>query len=338
MAGPGGTPFASAAARTSTGAVELSTRSRAAGHVALWGVQLCFGLFPVFGKWALVPGAFSPLSIASWRIVFAAASLGILAATRHGRRALPSRKDLGLLALGSLLGISLNQVLYLEGLSRSTATNAGLMVCLIPVFTFAIAAIAGQEAFRAQRAVGLGVALVGASMLFWAESSDLVRAHGFGNFLMALNTLSYAGYLVLSRPLLRRHPPLVVIAWVFVFALPIVPFLSWADMLGHADGIAKSLGAVWFPPGASGAAWRSLAFILVFPTMLAYLLNVFALARLRASTAAVYVYLQSLITAAAGALLLGERPTAGTAAAAACIFFGIWLVSRPARAKVPVGA
>jgi hypothetical protein len=37
---------------------------------------------------------------------------------------------------------------------------------------------------------------------------------------MALNGLSYATYLVISKQLVSRYRPLVVIAWVYIFALP----------------------------------------------------------------------------------------------------------------------
>ena len=60
-------------------------------------------------------------------------------------------------------------------------------MCLIPVFTFLVAALVGQEPFRWLRAVGIAVALAGASLLFWAERPELIRAHGVGNALMALN-------------------------------------------------------------------------------------------------------------------------------------------------------
>src|SRR5687767_5275868 len=77
-----------------------ASHGRLAGHAALWAVQLCFGLFPVFGKWAIGPAGFSPLAIGGWRIAFAATVLGALAFALHGRRALPSGRDLALLALG----------------------------------------------------------------------------------------------------------------------------------------------------------------------------------------------------------------------------------------------
>lgn len=292
-----------------------------AGHSALVLVQVCFALFPVFGRVLFEGGAFSPFSIAVWRIAFGAASLLGIAFLLHGRRAIPRPRDLPILLVCSILGVTANMTLYLEGLSRSTATNAGLMMCLIPVFTFAIAAAVGQEVFQVSRALGVLVALAGAGLLVWAEEPDLAREHGLGNLLMAMNTLCYAFYLVVSRPLLARHPPIVLIAWVFVLAVPFAPFLARGTDL---------------VPDAPESAWWALAFILVFPTSLAYLLNAWALARLRASTTAMYIYAQPLITGLVSRIWLGERLSRGTIVSGACIFVGIWLVAR--RRVGPAGA
>jgi drug/metabolite transporter (DMT)-like permease len=285
------------------------------GHLALVFVQVFFALFPIAGKFAFEDGAFTPSSIVAWRIGFGAASLLGVAVLIHGRGALPRARDLPMLALCSFLGVTANMELYLEGLARSTATNAGLMMCLIPVFTFAIAAAMKQEKFQATRAVGVAVALVGTSMLYWAEKPEIARLHGLGNLLMVCNTLCYAFYLVLSRPLLGRYPPLVLIAWVFVLA--------------HGERMV---------PDASPQAWWSMAFILVFPTSVAYLLNAFALARVRASTTAIYIYAQPLITGVASRILLKEEMTRGTAVSAACVFTGIWLVSRGRDRGTPAAA
>jgi drug/metabolite transporter (DMT)-like permease len=322
------------AVRSESSELEIhESRQRAAGHAALLAVQVFFSLFPIFGKLAFVPGAFTPMTVGAWRMTFAALLLGAIAFGVHGRKAWPARADLLRLALYSFLGVTANMALYLEGLKRSTATNAGLMMCLIPVFTFAIAALCRQEEVKLSRAFGLAVALAGASLLFWAEEPDLVRAHGFGNFLMVLNTLSYAAYLVLSRPLTRRYPPLVVIAWVFLWSLPWVPVFLWRDLHAATNAAPPTLHDILFPPLADARAWGALAFILVFPTALAYLLNTFALSRLRASTTAVYVYMQPVMTGLCGWWVLGEEPTPILFGAAVVIFLGIWLVARAPRER-----
>jgi len=297
--------------------------ARLAGHSALVLVQILFALFPVFGRALFEGGAFSPFAIAVWRIGFGAASLLAIAFLMHGRRAWPRARDLPILLVCSILGVTANMTLYLEGLSRSTATNAGLMMCLIPVFTFAIAAAVKQEVFQVSRALGVLVALAGAGLLVWAEEPDLAREHGLGNLLMAMNTLCYAVYLVVSRPVLARYPAIVLIAWVFALAVPFAPFL------------ARGVDLV---PEAPQKAWWALAFILVFPTSVAYLLNAWALARVRASTTAMYIYAQPLVTGVVSRIFLGEKLSRGTIASAVCIFAGIWLVARRRGAPAPAAA
>lgn len=291
------------------------------GHAALFAVQVFFALFPIFGKWTFEPGGFTPRSLGAWRMLFGAATLGAVAFAVHRRRAIPAARDLGLLFAGSLLGVVFNMLLYLEGLARSTPTNASILMCLIPVFTFVIAAAVKQETFSGLRTIGVLLALFGASMRFWYVDDALTSEHVLGNALMALNALSYSAYFVLTRPLARRYPPLVVIAWVFLFSALAAPLML--------------VGETLTPDGASERAWWSLAFVLVFPTSLAYLFNVFALSRLSASTTAIYIYFQPFITAAASVWLVGEHLTPAMGVSAAFVFAGVWLVARrPKQAEI----
>lgn len=294
-----------------------AARERRSAYLALLGVQVSFGLFPVFSKLAFRPGGFSPAAVGAWRMAFGAAVLVGLAWSIHGRAFLAARSDLRKLVVASVLGVTANMLLYLEGLARSSANEATLVMCLIPVFTFGIAAAVGQERLRFGRASGILVALLGVSALFWAQEREIAHEHLYGNLLMAGNAFSYAAYFVWARPLLRKHPPLVVIAWVFLLS---VPAAIW---------IAARHEVV--PAAASASAWWSLAFVLVFPTALAYLLNMYALARVPASTTAVFIYAQPVLTVFASTVFLDEPPTRGVLLAGVLVFVGIWLVARPAR-------
>lgn len=285
-----------------------------AGHVALTAVQVCFGLFPVFGMLAFAEGGFTPLGVGSWRIASGAACLGALALVAYGREAVPDLDDLLRFLICGLLGVALNQGLFLEGLARSTPMNAGLVMTLIPVFTFAVAALVKQERFSPVRALGVLIALAGAALLLGGQGGDPLRGHGFGNLLMVLNGLSYAVFLVISKQLVSRYPPLVVIAWVYILALPYLPYFLRGEKLIADAG--------------QSTAWWSLLYIIVFPTVLAYLLNMFALARVRATTTAVYIYSQPLVAGFASWIVFGERLTVDMGVAALLLFLGIWLVAR----------
>jgi drug/metabolite transporter (DMT)-like permease len=286
----------------------------ARAYLALLGAQVAFGLFPVFGQVAFRPGGLAPLAVGAWRLAGGAAILSVLAAAVHGRAAIPARAHLARFVVSAFLGVAINQGLFLVGLSRSTPLNATLVMCLIPVFTFVIAAAVGQEYFSAVRLVGVIVALAGTLPLLFEDGLHSLGRYGLGNLLMVANALCYSGYLIVSKPLARRYPPLVVIRWAYIFSLPFIAYFGWGEALVPAAG--------------HPAVWWSLAYIIAFPTVLAYLFNMYALARVPASTTAVFIYAQPLIAAVASWLAFDERPSAGMLVATACLFAGIWLVTR----------
>ena len=307
--GPAKTP------RTGRGA---GPEERAKGYAALLVVQLAFGLFAIFGKWAFVD--FTPQAIVGWRIVFGSAALGGAVLWSQGRRALPTARDLVLLALLSLAGVAVNMVLFLEGLRRSTAVNSGLIMPMIPVFTFGLAVLVRHERFSWTRGIGILVALTAALGLALGRGAEFSESTRTGNLMMVANAFAYSLYLVFSRPLVAKYGPLAVTAWVFVLSLWTVPLF--------AGDVA------WIPDHAAPRSWVSLAYILVFPTLVAYLLNAYALARVAASTTAVFIFLQSLITVSSAILMLGEAMTSQTLICGALVFAGTALVLfGPARSR-----
>lgn len=289
---------------------------RRQGTIALVGVQVLFGLFAVFVKLAGDGGrGFTPRAMVSWRIAFAALVLGALAFAREGRRAWPRAADLPRLAACALCGIVCNQLLAIEGVVRTSVVDAALLMVLIPVFTYALAVLARQERFLWGRALGIALALAGAVLLALAGGAPRAAApeRALGNALIVLNCLSYAAYLVMARPLLARYAPTTVIAWVFLLSAAAVPLVARGQPL---------------VPRVPAATWGALAYLLVGATVLAYLVNTYALARVSASTTAVFITLQPLVAGLGGWIAFRERPGLAALAAGALLFAGIRLVTR----------
>jgi drug/metabolite transporter (DMT)-like permease len=296
-------------------------KRRVEGLVALVVVQLCFGLSPLAAKWTLHPsGSFEPRVLSGWRILFGAVCLGALAAWKHRGALVPARADLPRLVLCAALGIALNMWLYLEGVERTGALHAGLLVVTIPVFTYAIACLARIEKPRPRRVLGIVLALAGAVVLVLERAPAGAGSGGdaTGNLLIVTNCLAYSAYLVIARGLLLRHPTLVVMTWVFWLSLPSVP-LFFAG--GH----------VW-PDDMTPRTLAAFGYMLVFATFASYVLNAFALARVSSSTVAVFIFLQPLVAGAAGVWLLGERITAPVAVSALVLLAGMALVALGPRA------
>lgn len=281
----------------------------AAAWWALIGVQICFASFPATGKLALQ--GFSPWALCFWRVACAALVFAVLAAWRHGRKALPTWGELIPAVLLSLLGITLNQLFFLLGLAHSSAVRGGLLVMIIPIMTLAWAVLRRHERLGLGRAAGVGCAALGVLFLV----GDSLFADGFSadGFFLA-NAACYAVYLVEVRRLLQRHAPVVVVAWMFVLALPPVAWLARNESL--------------WPATATSSQQTALLWVVLVPTVFAYLLNIYALQRLAASVTAVFVCFQPLLAGSLAVVLLGETLSWRDGATFVLVVFGVWLASR----------
>lgn len=274
---------------------------------ALVAVQVIFGTFAFVGKIALVE--LSPFALAALRVAGAGAILAALAWHRSGLAL--ARRDVAAFFVLAMLGIAVNQLLFLQGLSLTTAVDATVLVSTIPAFTLGVAIAGGRE--TASRGKLVGVALAFTGVLVLVGGAAVGQGSLLGNVLVAANALSYSLYLVFSRPYLARYDPLTVVAWTFLFgAVVMVP-------LGVPDLAATDLSAL------SAATWAAVAYIVLFPSVVTYYLNNWALRRLPSSTVASYVYLQPLVAAALAVPILGEPVTAFTLAAGLAIVGGIWV-------------
>ncbi len=276
-------------------------------HAALLGAQTGFALFPIFGK--IVLTGIPPLALAAIRVVLAALLLELVRRAAGDREL--ERRDRPAVLLYALLGVSFNQVLFILGLSMTTAINTSILTATIPVFTLAVAVLLGRESMKGRAAVGGALATAGVLVLLDVSHFDLSSGYLRGDLLILANSLSYSFYLVLSRPILARYSARTVVSRIFLYgAGPIL-------LVG-----ARSL-ARFTPAAVSPRSWWALAGIVVLCSVLPYLSNSWALARTEASRVAFYVFLQPLIASTLAVFVLGEPLERRTAAAAALIFAGL---------------
>ncbi len=275
-------------------------------------VQFLFASLTVVAKFVLP--SVSPAGIVFFRVTGAGLAFFLLQRAL-GRERVTDRRDLAALAGLALIGVVLNQLLFLEGVKRTTAINTNIMVTTIPVFTLAIALILGRERASWPKLAGICLAAAGAVYLIGPDRIRLDPTTAFGNALIACNTCSYAGYLVLSKRLLERYQPLTVVTYVFVFG---------AVVMLPIGLVALHDVAVWQLPAR--AVW-GLVYIVLFSSVLAYYLSIWALRRTASSLVAMYVYLQPLMTAVGAPLVLGERLTGRAGIAALVIFGGLGLAT-----------
>ena len=162
---------------------------------------------------------------------------------------------------------------------------------------------------------GVALAALGTVYLIGPDRMSLAPDLALGNALIVLGMMCYAAYFVYSKSVVGRYDPVTVSFYVMLFAsVGVLPF-----GLGAVREMRVSL--------ISGAVWGWVIYIMVFPTILTYLLNIWALQRISSNVVAIYIYLQPLFAAAVAPLVLpGERLTTRAAAAGLAIFTGLGLV------------
>jgi drug/metabolite transporter (DMT)-like permease len=293
--------------------MEKSSQSPLAPHFALLGVQLMFGSFPVAGKIALQ--AFSSFTIVGFRV--AGAAIAFLALQRlTGSLTLAERGDYWRLALYATLGVIFNQLLAVTGLSLTTASNSALLAAMMPVFVAVISAVFGFDKMNRFKAGGILVAASGVIYLINPAQADFSAQHIKGDLMIIVNGLCYATYLAISKDTIARNGALRSLAWLFLFGSVVcVPVGAYSFSSVDSSQIGIN-------------AWLALAYIVLLPTIGAYYLNAWALARVSPSTVAVYIYLQPLIGFLLAVLFLGEPFSSKSIVAAALIFVGVFLVTR----------
>jgi drug/metabolite transporter (DMT)-like permease len=140
-------------------------------------VQFLIASLTVVGKFVL-PNT-SPAGIVFFRI--AGSALGFFLLQRAlVRERVTDRRDLAAMAGLALIGVVLNQLLFLEGVKRTTASNTNIMVMTIPVITVAIALVWGRERTSWPKLGGIALAAAGAVYLIGPDRIHLDPATAFG--------------------------------------------------------------------------------------------------------------------------------------------------------------
>lgn len=285
--------------------------SRATVVAALVAVQVFFALHYVAAKHIMdfVP----PRAWAMMRIVAAALLLMAFVLATRRRRLPTSPRDLASIALFSLFGVVINQICFVEGLSRTSTAHSSIINSAIPVATLLIAILMGRERPTGRKLAGIALSLSGVLWLILHGGIQLGGALVVGDLLNMTNALSYSFFLVISRPLLQRHSSLAVTAEMLLFGALGISLVGAGQMRHVPFGTLPA--SVW---------WTAL-FVVLFATVGAYILNAYALKRVDSSSVALFIYLQPVIAIAVAWALRGERVGPDSLVSGALIFTGVAL-------------
>ncbi|MBP2833137.1 EamA family transporter [Aquimarina sp. U1-2] len=248
-------------------------------HLALISVNMIYGANYLIAK-GLMPNRIEASALVFLRI----SGAGILFLTlRIFHKEKIDRKDIPRLALCGLLGVATNQFFSMNGLSLTSPVDAAIIITAMPVFTVVISRFLLKEPFTLQRIAGISIGATGATLLIYLGNSGLGTGSLRGNIFVCINALAFAFYLVIVKPLMSRYSPVTVILWTFLFGFIFMfPFCIVPAI--HTDFQSLTV-----------SNWISLTYVVIGPTFLAYLLNMFALQYVKPTVSSSYIYVQPAV-------------------------------------------
>ncbi len=269
----------------------------------------------------VTPEWIAPEGLTMLRFLFAAAAFWITSLFTVREKVPP--RDLLMLFVGSLLGISINQLLFIVGLAKTSPIDASIILTLSPVVVMLIAAVVLKEPITFKKVGGVLVGASGALLIVLSAASHGgdKASHFGGNLLVFTSVVVYAGYLVLIKPFTQRYSTITLMKWMFLFAiLTMMPFYH------SSIHVAKY---------ATFDVYLRIFYVICGATFIAYLLVPLALKRLRPTTVSMYNYAQPLIASFVAILLGQDQLTWEKPVSAVLVFVGVYLVIKSkSRAQV----
>lgn len=275
-------------------------------------VALMWGMNPPVIKLGLQHIPPLPYNVA--RMVVGSA-VAVLALWLSGSYRRPTREDLGRLLRASVFGFFVFQILFTEGIQRTTSGNAAFMFCLLPVFVLLLNRFYGFDTINRAVVIGIGCSIAGIVLIVLGAGRELSLAGGhlIGALLILGSQVGYAYYTVFSRELLDRYSTYQVTASLMVITTVLMVAVSVPEM--------RAVAWTELPV----PAWGSVAFSAVFGLCLGNFLWIWGSGVIGTARASVFNNLTPVFAVVTAYFLLGETFGPLQAAGAAFVFGGVYV-------------
>jgi len=286
--------------------------------IALWAIS-----FPLI-KLALQD--VSPLTLIVVRFGLGGALLFLVA----GQQKLWSSlhwKDLPAMTLVGFVGVTLHQLLQVNGQVTSAAGAAAFLASTAPVFIVLLGAVFLRERLNLLQSSGVLLATTGAAVVStngvsnWFNGGELVTQ---GSLLVLASAVIWAVYSILNR-IVGSNRPAIITASVMMLVGVLFCLPLWIQQDGWLELAHLPL-----------ITWLNLLVIGILCTGIAHLIYTRALQRAPASSLAAIQNIEPVIAVIAAAILVGEHIHPALISGGGLILVGVYLAESPAFSRKKV--
>jgi len=284
-------------------------------HLSMFFACAFWGLMAPLGKDAMTHGI-TGIDMVTFRVCGAAVLFWLTSFFTKRERVM--RRDLMLFPLAGLFGLVCNQCCYTIGLSITSPINASIVTTSMTIFAMILAALILKEPITGKKAAGVLMGCSGALILILTSAAATNAKVGDirGDLLCLFAQFSFALYLSLFNPLVRRYSVFTVNKWMFTWAVALILPFSFS----HVAAIP------WASVPAS--TWFETAYVVAIGTYLSYILTMIGQRTLRPTVVSIYNYVQPLVSVTVSVLTGIGAFRWSHGLAVVLVFSGVWLVTK----------
>ena len=223
----------------------------------------------------------------------------------------------------AFFGMAINMLAFFKGLEYSTPINSTVIITTTPIMVFLFSVILLRENIRPKRAIGVLIGFLGAlSLVLFSQQAPANAPNiSLGNFLFIANASTYGLYMIYVKPLSEKYNTIHLLKWLFLIGLLMTMPFTLPELLEVDFQLMPH--SVW---------WR-IGFVVLGTTFMTYLLMVYAIRHLRATSLSVFTYLQPIIGIVYAALVGADFMTPVKWIAMSLVLLGVFLVTKQEQPK-----
>lgn len=279
----------------------------------MFGACAGWGLMSPVGKDAMLHG-FDGITMVSFRVA-GACLLFWIASLFAPKEQVPWRDRLMFIG-AALTGLLFNQCCFTIGLSITSPINASIVTTSMPIFAMILAALILREPITGKKALGVLMGCSGALILILSSAAHADARVGDirGDLLCLFAQFSFALYLSLFNPLIKRYNVFTVNKYMF----------SWATLMLLPLSSCHVYGVISQPIPL--LTWIEVGYVVVCGTFFCYILTMIGQRTLRPTVVSVYNYVQPIVAVAASLIMGISTMKLTHVLAVVLVFCGVWLV------------
>ncbi|MGH2405908.1 MAG: DMT family transporter [bacterium] len=277
------------------------------GYGAVAGAALAWGTIGVAAR-AIFMAGLTPLDGATWRAVGAFSILLVYCLATHRGALRVARRDLALFAAYGAVSVAGFMTVYLTAIERTTIATAAVLLYTAPAWVVVLARVLFGESLTRMKLVAVLLTFAGSVLVAGAIGPGAVRLDAIGVLAGLCAGLTYGLYSIFGKIALRKYSPLTTVVYSLGF--------------GALFLLVVSRGL----PSVTSETLPALAYLIVIPTVVAYVLYTSGLRRVEAGRASIVATLEPVVAALAGTVILREPFTLIQWIGAGLVLSGVLLV------------